>query len=527
MFLNSKPKVGLPEKLGRIATVAVFVLLLLFLLPLACRSLWDTATIDTNNSVIERTGFEADFLLFNLLALLLGIAILYLVRRLLRDVGFVPLLCFVLAVVGALCVFYLVSAASLPSADSYSVSHAAKQAVLGNYEPIGGVYFVYYPFQLGYVLFAEVLIQIFRPFGSVDWYSGLLQGANVLFLLLAYAAVADTVRRLFGEDAGKICLVLCLLCLQPVPFSAFIYGNVPAFSLAVCAVWCWVRFSKSKNGWFAVGAALLFGLATMLKMNCLIFTVAAALVSVVRALQTRRAGFLLMGLGIVVSSIFFQEFPLWIYTARTGIAFGDGIPISAWLAMGMHETVRGNGWYDHSTVTIFTSTGYDSAATSAIAMEDLRQRISVFLENPAYCQQFFTDKFLSQWNETSYQAIWNTQVRPHAYEMHTLAKWVCGDGEGAVKAYFDLYTQNLFWFSVLGCGYLLWKRRDEGDMCLYPLALFGGMLYHLFWEAKSQYALTYLFLFLPLAAVGLFALFRLLDGAIPRAVAHLTKEGAE
>jgi hypothetical protein len=85
MFLNSKPKVGLPEKLGRIAAVAVFVLLLLFLLPLACRSLWDTATIDRNNSVIERTGFEADFLLFNLLALLAGIVALYLLRRLLRN----------------------------------------------------------------------------------------------------------------------------------------------------------------------------------------------------------------------------------------------------------------------------------------------------------------------------------------------------------------------------------------------------------------------------------------------------------
>ena len=149
------------------------------------------------------------------------------------------------------------------------------------------------------------------------------------------------------------------------------------------------------------------------------------------------------------------------------------------------------------------------------------------MENPAYCQQFFTDKFLSQWNETSYQAIWNTQVRPHSYEMHTLAKWICGDGEGTVKAYFDLYTQNLFWFSVLGCGYLVWKKRDMGDMCLYPLALFGGMLYHLFWEAKSQYALTYLFLFLPLAAVGLFALFRFLDGAIPRVLAHATGRNAE
>ena len=521
MFLNKKKRVGVPEKLGRAGSVAVLVLLLLFLLPLACRSLWDTATVDMNNAALERTGFEADFLLYNLLGLLAGAAILYVLRRLLRDVDFLPLLCFVLIAVGAFSAFYLISAASVPSADSYSVSHAAREAALGNYEPIGGSYFVYYPFQLGYVLFAEGLI---RLFGATVWYAGLLQGVNVVFLLLAYGAAADTVRRLFGADAGKICLLLSLFCLQPPIFTAFVYGNVPAFALAVAAIWLWVLFSQSGNGLYAVGSALLFGLSTMLKMNCLIFTVAALCVAVVRCLETRRFGFLLLGLGVLVSSLFFQELPLWIYTARSGIAFGDGIPITAWLAMGMQETVRGNGWYNGYTVSIFNSTGHNGAETSAIAMEELRQRIAYFAENPGYCKDFFTDKFLSQWNETSYQAIWNTQVRPHSYEMHTLAKWICGEGEGTVKAYFDLYTQNLFWFAVLGCGYLIRKGRGMGDLCLYPLAIFGGMLYHLFWEAKSQYALTYLFLLLPLAAVGLFSLFRFLDGALPRLLAHLTRE---
>ena len=67
MFLNSKPKVGLPEKLGRIATVAVFVLLLLFLLPLGLK--WPFPPLSTSFS--PRVFFVAVAFFF-LLGLLCG-----------------------------------------------------------------------------------------------------------------------------------------------------------------------------------------------------------------------------------------------------------------------------------------------------------------------------------------------------------------------------------------------------------------------------------------------------------------------
>ena len=47
----------------------------------------------------------------------------------------------------------------------------------------------------------------------------------------------------------------------------------------------------------------------------------------------------------------------------------------------------------------------------------------------------------------------------------------------------------------------LWRRRDM-ESSLLPLIILGGLLYHLLFEAKSQYALPYFVLMIPMAAFG-------------------------
>ena len=57
------------------------------------------------------------------------------------------------------------------------------------------------------------------------------------------------------------------------------------------------------------------------------------------------------------------------------------------------------------------------------------------------------------------------------------------------------------------------QRRSIGNLLrtLLPLILLGGLLYHLLFEAKSQYAMPYFLLMLPLAAYGFFRLFRKIE----------------
>ena len=55
----------------------------------------------------------------------------------------------------------------------------------------------------------------------------------------------------------------------------------------------------------------------------------------------------------------------------------------------------------------------------------------------------------------------------------------------------------------------LMKKRDILS-CILPLIILGGLMYHLLFEAKSQYALPYFIMMLPVAACGLSAFYELM-----------------
>lgn len=62
--------------------------------------------------------------------------------------------------------------------------------------------------------------------------------------------------------------------------------------------------------------------------------------------------------------------------------------------------------------------------------------------------------------------------------------------------------QSLIW--VCGAWYLWHKRKTlQMEQLLPALAIFGGFLFQLVWEGKSQYILQYFMLALPNGAAGL------------------------
>ncbi len=71
-------------------------------------------------------------------------------------------------------------------------------------------------------------------------------------------------------------------------------------------------------------------------------------------------------------------------------------------------------------------------------------------------------------------------------------------------------VQQLIFFGFAAALVFLWRRR-EITQCLLPLIVLGGILYHLLFEAKSQYALAFFLLMIPMAAWGIGRLFETID----------------
>ena len=508
------------ERFDRIAgrtekTAAALILLLvfLFMLYLTCSAFVETSVLNTADVSGEHIEFYRDNIFLNIIVQAILLSAGYLFFRhgdQIRLFRMENALMFWLFAFGT--VFIATTKLRSPVfSDSFLVTYGAQRAALGDFAVLEESYFYRFPFQLGYVLYSEIFIRIFNFLlrGVPEGYAVLaLQEMNLFWLMLEYHALIEIAKLLFKDvRIHKLTVLLLFLCLPPVFTTTFLYGIIPAFSCGSVAVWMFLRYIKKGGLPYAVLCAVFLTLAVTLKLNLLIVCVAVGAVWLLRGIKKRSREALVCLLLTAVCVLTLPGVPQKIYEKRVGVRYGDGIPMIAWMAMGFSEGHAAPGWYreDH-TVTAFERTGHDAAATAENARQVLKERTDYFRRNPKDAVRFFTQKLKSQWNEPSYGSLWINRVFPSYSEKGALYRVLCVSGEKVMLAVMDK-IQLLVYISFLTALLRLWRKKDL-LRALLPLILLGGLSYHLLFEAKSQYAMPYFVLMMPIAAYGLFTFFR-------------------
>ena len=503
---------GFARKLEKSAAVLVPALLCCFLLGLTFAAFTETASLNMNDPSGEHIDFRDDNIFLNGILALIYLCVLYLFYR---RCGTIPLRLMERVL---LLWAFLFGAAFIAStklqppvySDSYLVTYAARRAAMGDFAQLGEVYFRRFPFQLGYVLYTELFFRAADLVlgGAPEGYRWLaLQGVNLLWLMLAWHALVQISGLLFHrERVQKLTMLLLFFCLQPLLSVTFLYGNIPAFACGIVGVWTFLLFLDGGKLRHALLTALLLGLAAALKLNLLIFCVAVGGVWLVE-LAKKPSLRSLICLGLAAACVLLiPKLPQKLYELRTGLSFGSGIPMIAWMAMGFDEGHAASGWYrEYHTVEVFARNGEDAAATAADARQFLSERLREFKGAPAEALQFFRRKLCSQWNEPSCGSLWLNQVQLSFSEKGRFYDFLCGSGARRTANVMNQVQQLVFLGALLGMPGL-WRRKRISQ-CLLPVIVLGGLLYHLLFEAKSQYALPYFMLLVPLAAWGLSRLF--------------------
>ena len=507
------------NKFSRICAGLVLALTLAFMAFLLPMSLIRTTGMSTGGAGGEIVTFNQDNFFLNIIMLAICTAAVYILRRMLEHVSVRRVTVLLTAWVLAFSLAFACSAKLQPSEDSYVVTFFARQAAQGDFSYYKE-YFMFFPFQFGFVLYEEL---VFRAFNLVlpnapEGFSALvLQGLNAVFLAVGYAALLDCTGRISrSDDAVKLTAVLLLFFLPGVLFTTYIYGTIPGFMCAVCAVSAFLRFHEDGRISHGVLCAVLTALAVCLKLNYAIFFIALVIVWLV--LLVKKPGWRsILCLALTVAAVLAaKDMPQRIYERRSGSDYGSGVPRLCWMAMGVSEGKSCSGWYERAyTTDVYAATGYDPAATEEIARETIAARAEYFKANPRECMHFFSRKLLSQWNEPTYQGLWTNQVRKSYSESGRLYELVCQRFAGRLTKLMNFFQQLIFFGFTLGLV-LLWRKKDI-MAALFPLVILGGLLYHLMFEAKSQYVMSYVILMIPVAAYGFI---RLSDFAAERSENH-------
>lgn len=306
------------------------------------------------------------------------------------------------------------------------------------------------------------------------------------------------------------------------------------------------------------GSILFLTLSVMLRKNSLIPIIAVLLVLLFEALRPdrnskMRLGLLIMAVCLAVTSVSVLPLTQKIYEEKAGNTLSSGVTAMSYLAMGMQEASRGCGWYNGFNIDTYDTAGMDTALANEISRLAIDERLAYFREHPGYTADFYLHKHLSQWADGTYasrQATLATYGGRSAFFKEVYE----GSLSGGYIEWCNAWQNVLYLGVLVFCIGSLKKRRKSkvvGHMAdqtaghtagctadhmadqlgadrhgadrhgadrhgadrlgadrLYVyvglIAVLGGFLFHIFWEANSRYIFSYSLLLMPYCGAGVY-----------------------
>lgn len=161
-----------------------------------------------------------------------------------------------------------------PNLDDAGALDVALRLLAGDTTPLAaGGYINRFPAQSGIVVYDMVFVLLFGARAVTA-----MQAANIVWLILGAAALADAAACLWGCTQRRALYFLSALLWLPAGlYVTFVYGTLPALALSMAQLWCFARWrTRPALRWCLLGA-LCGALAAMLKQNYLVFSIACCL----------------------------------------------------------------------------------------------------------------------------------------------------------------------------------------------------------------------------------------------------------
>lgn len=407
----------------------------------------------------------------------------------------------VCAAAGIAAVLLVLAGQYYPKYDQRHVIEAAarlNQHIYTDFEQ--GDYLFVFPFQTGVVLYFQILSFLFGNGNHVAF-----QIVNCLWIALTYYFFMKIAGILWEEHPARQAwtAVLCILFLPYLLYATFLYGTVVGMAFAMLTFYMMLRYERDSKVRYLLIGGLSMAVAIVIKSNYVIFMIAAVIYLVLKLMQERNSGLrnavprlLLMGMLIGGFLLGRLGVDAYIRSLNGGEAV-KGIPMTAWIAMGLQDGKGAPGWYNGYNNGVYIENDYDYERTSAAVMEEMKRIVRGYPKDINTSVSFFVKKVSSQWNNPTFQSLWILEERPGRGGLDWL---LSGDGRYAY----------IFWVNILHtwilAGVFLYSvlrfKKGTVEESILPITFLGGFLFHLFWEAEGLYAILYFPVLLPLAVCG-------------------------
>lgn len=416
-----------------------------------------------------------------------------------------------LLIFSGLYVIWIMGTMFQPASDQRLVIDCGKALAEGDFSPWNQVGFRYYysdfegyaytyPHQNGQILFAAVLYLLAGEQATFLW-----QLLNVAFLIMGILYTGRMAEDVLEMKGGFHSLALLLLAFLPFSFYiTFAYGTIPGFACSAAAVWYERRFLEEGRKRDLMLASLLIAAAILFKSNYMIVLAAMVIFFAAEAVFQKKPVWILGAVSLMATYLISRSLVLGGLTLAAGHSVEGGPPMLTWVEMGLQEGSRAPGWFNNYNVHIYLDNHEDRELTAAAVERDLERTIRYFMEHPGYGADFFNRKLRSMWTEPTFQSLWIQEVKGFGWLFSAFARSLFKEGGMANEVYWELCNavQTLVYAGALLFAVFRF-RRVQFQGLLFAVIFIGGFLFHLFWEAKGQYAVSYFVLLIPYAVLGI------------------------
>ena len=279
----------------------------------------------------------------------------------------------------------------------------------GNFAFVQEKYFRIYPFQTGGALFFATVFQLL---GSTDYRILLaLNGLSALVCVYLNYKIAGLA---FENVRVSVLAMFCTVAFFPMVFlTSMIYGDLPSWMLCWLSIWLTMEALKGEGAdvrWL-VPVPFCLLLANVIRGVALLWCLSIGIVLVVYALGKRYRGrtrvFLLVFAAAILAAGLCSGALLHRYVEfRSGYSLDKGTPKSSWIAVGLQEGRRSCGGYDPWGEDVYTIySHYDQDVANVKNIQDIKRRLSGFVEDPGYALYFFHSKLATEWADSTYQSL--------------------------------------------------------------------------------------------------------------------------
>lgn len=403
-----------------------------------------------------------------------------------------------LAVIYAvLAVYLIINVDNVIRADAKTVFTVALGVKNGNYSAFQpGQYIYRYPHQVGLMLYDKIL-SVFSENPKF------LFVVNSLFVLgINYLSWKISEEVFHDRLTNVLTIVFSFLFLPQLFFILFAYGLIPGLYFLILGFYQTLCYVRTNNAWNLVFMVFSVGMAVILKQNFLIGGIAIIIYLMLQLLQNRNLHYFSVIVVLVLSMILPAEaLKMW-YGSVAGVELNNGSPTVLWVAMGtdIDNDVRGPGWYDSSSWNLYNASGFNSQVASELGKQKLAENWNKIEAEPARAAAFFLEKTVSQWCDPMYESTWSGPLEDCGQYTHTeilQSIYTGGTWAAGIADSMKLLCMLLWVFASVFL--VLNGSRNTGWEMMY-LYFIGGLLFHMFWEGKSQYTYPYLFVLIPFAA---------------------------